>query len=105
MFLGIIDWKKGIKDRSSAGSIYAVGFVSFSGEVYFGKGKSIYLDSGFKGGDLVKIIVTLVEGKIAWEVNGKQVGSCLVPILKDKNREFVPYVEMFDGNDTIEWLS
>ena len=41
------------------------------------------------------------EGTISWAVNQGKPISCKVPILKETNRIFVPFIEMCDQEDTV----
>ena len=48
--------------------------------------------------------VNLSASKVTWTVNGVLKATSTMDILKNKNYLFVPYIEMDNSGDSIEWL-
>jgi hypothetical protein len=47
--------------------------------------------------------VSLEKGQIQWLVDKKLRASINVEMLRDVNRDFVPYFEFMNEGDSIEW--
>lgn len=41
---------------------------------------------------------------IKWSVNGSVRATAVSDICGDKSRELVPYIELFNTNDHVEWM-
>ena len=57
-----------------------------------------------QNGDQVTVTVDLEEGQVECVINGVPQFSYSKAQLKDNTRKWVPYFEMFDQGDCVEWL-
>ena len=48
--------------------------------------------------------VNLANAKVTWTVNGVLRATSNVNVLKNKNHIYVPYIEMYNSGDCIEWF-
>jgi hypothetical protein len=97
-----MDQKQGKSNTYSYGQTYAVLYDS-SNQLYpssFGT-----QGSGMKVGETVEVVVDLAKGNVEFKV-GENVRAKVnnYNILKEANREFVPYIETLYQNDCVEWL-
>lgn len=76
---------------------------------YYGSGGSKYPSggsegNGFKQGDIVEVDVIRANSTIKYTINGVLKATDTNNMLADNSRVFMPYVEMHNTNDTVEWL-
>lgn len=55
-------------------------------------------------GDIVEIKVDRKKNTIRWLLNNEEKASFVHAMLGEKDRKFMPFVEIFDEGDTIEWI-
>ena len=104
--IGVVDADSQENDRNSSQSGNAICFWGYNGRIRHGNAKN-YRDTGFLfgKGDIVTTAVSLEKGVIYWEINGIKRGEFNSDILGKPRRRFVPYLEMSDSGDKVEWLS
>ena len=80
---------------------------------FYGKDKTVFGDckgvllrqnSTIKNGDVVTTKVDVENGWITWEINGKPQQGYQMERLKNKEKEWVPYLSFADNGDVVEWL-
>lgn len=59
---------------------------------------------GFKQGDVVEVDVNRTTSTIKYIVNGVLKATDAHGMLNDSSRVFMPYVEIYNTNDAVEWL-
>ena len=59
---------------------------------------------GFNSGDIVKVDVCRVSNTVKYVVNGVLRASHKNEMLGDNERIFMPFVELYNTNDAVEWL-
>ena len=60
--------------------------------------------NGFKEGDVVEVNVNRPNNTLKYIINGILKATDTNNMLNDSSRMFMPYVEMYNINDTVEWL-
>ena len=60
---------------------------------------------GFKQGDVVEVDVNRSTSTIKYIINGVLKATHTDNMLSDSSRVFMPYVEMGNTNDAVEWLT
>lgn len=63
-----------------------------------------YEGNGVFDGETVEVRVERKSRTIKWIVNGKLRASSVKDMLRDKDRTFYPYVEMYHSRDTIQFV-
>ena len=48
--------------------------------------------------------VKLSEPKVTWTVDGVLKATSKLDYLKNENKTFVPYIQMYNPGDCVEWL-
>ena len=76
---------------------------------YYGAGGSKYPGgvnegNGFKQGDIVEVDVNRSTNTIKYLINGILKATQSNNMLADSTRVFMPFVDLFNTNDTVEWL-
>ena len=59
---------------------------------------------GFKQGDVVEVDINRATSTIKYSVNGAVKATHAHEMLADNSRVFMPYVEMANANDAVEWV-
>ena len=59
---------------------------------------------GFKQGDVLEVDVNRSTSTIKYIINGVLKATQTHNMLADNSRVFMPYFEMYNTNDIIEWL-
>lgn len=77
-------------------------YYSFNGTKYPKEGIEGF---GFKEGETVVIDVNRAQSTIKYFINGKLRATHMNEMLLDAGRVFVPFVEMKNANDVIEWIA
>ena len=71
----------------------------------FGDAKWIYqFQAKPKQGDTVTVTASKKTGTIKWSIDGKEIGSHSFNRLKNKDIEWVPYVQMYGKGDKVLWM-
>ena len=60
---------------------------------------------GFGRGDIVETAVDLKNGKVSWKVNGTLQASLVNEHLQTESGAVVPYLQMCDNGDIVEWCN
>ena len=76
---------------------------------YFGYGGYKYPNGGnegggFRQGDVVEVDINRATSTIKYSVNGTVKATHTHDMLADNNRVFMPYVEIANTNDAVEWV-
>ena len=98
---GIVDSINRINARYSYNAGFGTCYNGSNGYVY---GPNNTQNSGFRASEDVIMIVNLASAKVSWTVNGAVRATSTVNVLKNKNHIYVPYVEMYNSGDAVEWL-
>ena len=91
LIIGIVDWKNQLLERTSYNSKNAVAYSSMFGTIYHGEGTK---ETGLSAntGMIVTVHVYLKMGRVSWTVDGSQIGEIDLEWIKNRSREFVPYL-------------
>ena len=60
---------------------------------------------GFRAGEVLEMIVNPSKRKVEWRVDGNIRATQFSHLIKEENRYFVPFMEMANSGDMIEWIS
>ena len=103
--IGVVDRKrqKGMESSVSSGNAICYGGWGLINYVD-GKWKTRKEGCGFSQKETITTEVNFKTGSISWSVDGKRRAGMDVPVLTHKDRHFVPYFEVFDKGDTIQWF-
>ena len=99
--IGIVDYAKQKDLRSSYNSGNAMCYYGHSYRKY---PESVNEGDGFKQGDLVEVEVNRASNSVKYFINGALKAQHTNQILADSSRIFMPYVDLYHTNDTVEWV-
>ena len=106
--IGIVDRKRQERFQKSYNSGNAVCYYGRTGRLRYGDNDGKYRwkseGNGFFDNEVVTVEVNLIAGNIKWLINNKLKTSINLMMLEDENREFVPYIELEDRGDMVEWF-
>ena len=105
LIFGLVDINKQKDARTSYDSGHAIAYNGLNGNVCYQKGKTISGGKGLKEGETIKMEVNLETQKVMWSCGSEIRGIVDGSMLKEKGRNFVPYVEIYDKEDCIEWIN
>lgn len=98
ILIGVIDSSRK-NDKKSVMMASAADYEGITGRIY---PEWVQQGYGFKQGDIVETVVDLGRKKIKWIVNGYLQAVSKGPTTEGPT--FVPYIEMYDNEDSVEWL-
>ena len=98
---GVVDYAKQKDLRDSRNSGNAMCYYGYNGYRYPSGGNE---GDGFKQGDIVEVDVNRSTSTVKYLVNGILKATQTNNMLADSSRVFMPYIEMYNTGDTVEWL-
>ena len=101
ILVGVVDYAKQNDQRKSFNSGNAMCYYGHNGGKYPSEGIE---GDGFKQGDVVEVDVDRASSTIKYIINGALKATQKNNMLEDSSRVFMPYVEMWNTNDMVEWL-
>ncbi len=101
IMIGVTDYAKQKDQRSSFSSGNAMCYYGHNGRKFPRGG---YEGGGFKKGDMVEVDINRATSTIKYSVNGTVKATHTHDMLADDSRVFMPYVEMYETNDAVEWV-
>lgn len=101
MMIGIMDYNKQKNERDSYSSGNSLCYSGYDGRKY---PEEEVEGDGFKQGDIVEVEVNIPACTVKYLVNGILKATQSNNILSDNSRLFMPYVEMGNTNDMVEWV-
>lgn len=99
--IGVTDYAKQKDQRKSWNSGNAMCYYGYDGSKTT---SDIKEGEGFRQGDVVEVDINRTASTIKYSVNGTVKATDTHEMLADINRVFMPFVEMYNTNDTVEWL-
>lgn len=101
--IGVVDYEKQKHKRFSYSSNNAMCYHGYNGrkypnEVNEGQG------GGFKEGDIVEVDVDRASSTIRYSVNRIVRATHTHEMLADNSRVFMPFVDMYNTDDIVEWV-
>lgn len=100
IMIGVVDYQKQRQKQFSYNSNNAVCYNAKAGNKWPG---AVNEGSGVGVGETVEVRVDRKNSTIGWYVNNEQRARHESKMLGEKNRVFVPFVEMYEVGDIIEW--
>lgn len=101
MTTGVVDYAKQKNSTYSYSSGNSMCYYAINSEKNPGGGTE---GNGFKEDDIVEVDVNRQTHTLKYIVNGVLEATHSHLMLADTSRIFMPFVEMRDKNDTVEWL-
>ena len=101
IMIGVTDYAKQKDQRYSYSSGNAMCYYGYDGSKSPSKDKE---GGGFKQGDIFEVGINRATSTIKYSVNGTVNAIHTHDVLSDNSRVFMPYVEMHNTNDAVEWL-
>ena len=99
--IGVVDYAEQKDQRNSYNSGNAMCYYGANGSKYPSWTKE---GSGFKQGDVVEVDVDRSTNTVKYIVNGELQATQTNYMLAGSSRVFMPFVEVCNTNDTVEWL-
>ena len=100
--IGVIDFEKQRNVRYSHDAKgNAICYIAHNGYIYPNNIKSN--GGALKVGETVSVSVNRKEGSIVWAVGDSVKHSCKCEMLSDQTRTIMPYIEMYNSGDIVEW--
>lgn len=99
--VGVLDYDKQREQRYSSNSGNAMCYFATGGRKF---PESVFEGDGFGQGDVVEVNINRLTKTVKYSVNGVYKASHINEMLADNSRVFMPFVELWYTNDSVEWV-